>query len=105
MTLSYSDEIYGELDMRSSKPITVTLGNQQRGVDARLESGAYDSASEVLRAALRALDREEEVINQIMRAKVQEALDDPRPSRDADEVFDKVERIHSERMKAAGRDI
>ncbi|MBB3288458.1 MULTISPECIES: type II toxin-antitoxin system ParD family antitoxin [Rhizobium] len=91
--------------MRRSKPITVTLGNQQRSVDARLESGAYDSASEVLRAALRALDREEEVINQLMRAKIREALDDPRPGRDADEVFDKVERIHAERMKAAGRDI
>jgi antitoxin ParD1/3/4 len=43
--------------MRTSKPITVTLGRQQASVDARLASGAYDSASEVMRAALRALDR------------------------------------------------
>ncbi|WP_367210642.1 type II toxin-antitoxin system ParD family antitoxin [Mesorhizobium sp.] len=43
--------------MRTSKPITVTLGRQQSSVDNRLASGAYDSASEVIRAALRALDR------------------------------------------------
>lgn len=91
--------------MRSSKPITVTLGSQQRRVDARLESGAYDSASEVLRAALRALDREEEVIDQIMRAKIQEALDDPRPGTDAEDVFDRLERKHDERVRAAGREL
>jgi antitoxin ParD1/3/4 len=86
--------------MRSSKPITVTLGSQQKGVDARLASGAYSSASEVVRAALRALDREEEAINEIMRRKIEEALDDPQPDIDADTVFDNIERIHVERMKA-----
>ena len=73
--------------MRTSKPISVTLGRQQSSVDARLASGAYESASEVMRAALRALDREEQVITAIMRAKVQEALDDPRPDIPAEDVF------------------
>lgn len=91
--------------MRTSKPLTVTLGKQQRSVDERLESGAYDSASEVIRAALRALDREERVMNEVMRAKVREALDDPRPGILADEVFARLERKHVERMKAAGRDV
>ncbi|KRB18273.1 CopG family transcriptional regulator [Mesorhizobium sp. Root695] len=90
--------------MRTSKPISVTLGRQQSSVDARLSSGAYDSASEVIRAALRALDREEQTITAIMRAKVQEALDDPRPDIPADEVFERLERKHAKRMKAAGRD-
>jgi len=89
--------------MRTSKPITVTLGKQQRSVDARLASGAYDSASEVIRAALRALDREEEGINEIMRAKVREAMDDPRPDIPADEVFSALRAHHAERMKAAKR--
>jgi len=44
---------------RSSRPITVTLGELQERVEARVASGAYASASEVMRAAVRALDREE----------------------------------------------
>ena len=38
--------------MRTSKPITVTLGDLQAKVDERLKSGAYSSASEVVRAGL-----------------------------------------------------
>lgn len=49
--------------MRSSRPITVTLGKHQASIDARLASGTYDSASEVVRAGLRALDREEHALN------------------------------------------
>ncbi|MFK8250766.1 type II toxin-antitoxin system ParD family antitoxin [Ancylobacter terrae] len=78
--------------MRTSRPITVTLGEQQKSVDARLESGAYASASEVMRAALRALDREDAALDEIVRRKVAEALDDPRPSIPADEVFAKLRR-------------
>ncbi|RVD64874.1 type II toxin-antitoxin system ParD family antitoxin [Mesorhizobium sp. M7A.F.Ca.ET.027.03.2.1] len=90
--------------MRTSKPITVTLGRQQSGLDARLASGAYDSASEVMRAALRALDREEQTIAAIMRAKVQEALDDPRPDIPAEEVFKELRAYHADRMKTSKRD-
>ena len=88
--------------MRSSKPITVTLGNQQKSVDARLESGAYSSASEILRAALRALDREEEAVNEIMRQKILEALEDPSPDIDAETVFDRIERLHADRIGTGG---
>jgi toxin ParE1/3/4 len=38
-------------DMRTSKPITVTLGPQLASLEARLKSGEYASASEVLRSA------------------------------------------------------
>ncbi|MDM9626709.1 type II toxin-antitoxin system ParD family antitoxin [Rhizobium sp. S152] len=86
--------------MRSSKPITVTLGSQQKSLDTRLESGAYSSASEVMRAALRALDREEDALDEIMRQKIREAIDDPSPDIDEDVVFDRIERKHAERMKA-----
>lgn len=87
--------------MRASKPITVTLGKQQRSVDHRLESGAYNSASEVIRAGLRALDREEEALNAILREKIREALDEPGPDLPADEVFERLERKHAERMKTS----
>ena len=73
--------------MRTSKPITVTLGKQQALLDSRLQSGAYESASEVIRAGLRALDREEAALNEIMRAKIREAIDDPRPDVPAADVF------------------
>jgi antitoxin ParD1/3/4 len=89
--------------MRTTKPITVTLGELQERVDARVQSGAYSSASEVIRAGLRALDREEEALNEVWRRKIQEAYDDPRPSIPADEVFERLERKHAERMKAKGR--
>lgn len=90
--------------MRSSKPITVTLGSQQKSLEARLESGAYNSASEVIRAALRALDREEDAIDEIMRRKIREAIEDPGPDIDADVVFERLERLHTDRMKTQGDD-
>lgn len=89
--------------MRTSKPITVTLGKQQGSLDARLASGGYESASEVMRAALRALDREEDAINAVMSIKIREALDDPRPDLSAEEVSEHFERKHKERMKASDR--
>ena len=89
--------------MRTSKPITVTLGTQQKSLDVRLESGAYSSASEVMRAALRALDREDEALNEIMRRKIQESIDDPRADIDADTVFDRIEQLHAERMRSGSR--
>lgn len=89
--------------MRSSKPITVTLGELQERIDARVKSGAYSSASEVVRAGLRALDREEEALNEAWRRKIQESLDDPRPDVPLEEVFDRLERKAQARVKAARR--
>ena len=89
--------------MRSSKPITVTLGEMQDRVDLRVKSGAYSSASEVIRAGLRALDREEEALSEAWRRKIQESLDDPRPDVPLEEVFDRLERKARVRVKAARR--
>ncbi|MGV2098148.1 type II toxin-antitoxin system ParD family antitoxin [Rhizobium sp. 21-4511-3d] len=86
--------------MRTSKPITVTLGSQQKSLDARLDSGEYSSASEVMRAALRALDREDAALNEIIRRKIEEAIDDPAPDIDADTVFDRIEQLHAQAEKA-----
>jgi antitoxin ParD1/3/4 len=86
--------------MRTSKPITVTLGKQQAFLDDRLESGEYESASEIVRAGLRALEREERLRNETWRRLIQESLDDPRPDIPADEVFAELEALHNERIKA-----
>ncbi len=88
--------------MRTTKPITVTLGELHERVEARVRSGAYSSASEVVRAGLRALDREEEALDEMLRQKIREALDDPRPSIHADEVFERLERKHAALVKKEG---
>lgn len=85
-----------ELPMRTSKPITVTLGELQERVEARVKSGAYASAS-----GLRALDHEEAAIDAVLREKVRAALDDPRAAIPADEVFAELRAHHATRMKAA----
>ncbi|MBI1777906.1 MAG: type II toxin-antitoxin system ParD family antitoxin [Proteobacteria bacterium] len=84
---------------RSSRPITVTLGDLQRRVEARVKSGAYASASEVIRAAVRALDREEAAVTDWLRQRVDEALDDARPSIPAREVFKRLRDHHGRQTK------
>ena len=88
---------------RTSRPITVTLGDLQERVEARVESGLYASASEVMRAASRALDREEKALDDWLRAKVDEAFADKRPSVPARQVFQRLRKHHRAHAKA-GRD-
>ena len=78
-----------------NRSVTITLGEEQASLDARLESGAYDSPSEVVRAALRALDREEQAVNELMRTKIGESLDDPRPDIGSDEVAEHMRKLHA----------
>lgn len=89
---------------RSSRPMTVTLGDLRDRVESRVRSGAYGSASEVLRAALRALDREEAAVSDWLRRQVEESLADPRPSVPAGEAFERLRRHHAERTAAERRD-
>lgn len=89
--------------MRTSKPITVTLGKQQTSIDRRLASGAYENASEVLRSALRALDREEAVMDEMMREKIRASLANPRPDVSAEDVFERL-RAHHEKQLAKTSD-
>ena len=85
--------------MRSSKPLTVTLGTLQKRVDERVASGEYGSASEVIRAALRALDREEAVLDEVLRERVRASLADERPSIALDDAFARVRAHHAERVR------
>ena len=86
---------------RTSRPITVTLGDLQEQVEARVESGLYASASEVMRAALRALDREEKALDEWLRLRVEEAFADTRSNVPAREDFQRLRRHHHAK---AGRD-
>lgn len=90
---------------RTSRPVTVTLGEMQPKVDARVASGDYASVSEVIRAGLRALEREEREFDAILKAKVAEALADPRPGMPMDEVFARLEERHRKRLARNREDV
>jgi antitoxin ParD1/3/4 len=92
-------------DMRTSKPITVTLGPQLASLEARLKSGEYASASEVMRSALRALDRQDAALDDYLRAKVQASVKDPRSSIPAADVFKRLRTRHARYAKAAKRGV
>jgi len=77
---------------RSAKPVTVTLGELTARAEARVRSGDYASMSEVVRAGLRALDREERLLDALLKARVEEALADPRPAVSLAEGFGQLRR-------------
>jgi len=74
----------------AAKAVSVTLGEMAERAEQHLASGRFSSMSEVVRAGLRALDREEAALDALMRARVQEALEDPRPSVPLTEAFARV---------------
>ncbi|WP_353218040.1 type II toxin-antitoxin system ParD family antitoxin [Sandarakinorhabdus sp.] len=55
---------------RASKPVTVTLGELADAAQARVSTGRYASLSEVVRAGLRALDREEAALDDLIRVRI-----------------------------------
>lgn len=55
---------------RAAKPVTVTLGGMAKSAQAHVASGRYASISEVVRAGLRALDREEETLHELLRMRM-----------------------------------
>lgn len=85
------------------------LGERYEAVIAReLASGRFATAADVVRAGLALLD-EQHIQRKADRDRlvreIAEALDDPRPSIPADEVFDRIEReLEAEiRREAEGR--
>ncbi|MCI0429616.1 MAG: type II toxin-antitoxin system ParD family antitoxin [Rhodospirillales bacterium] len=85
---------------RTSRPITVTLGELRESVEARVKAGTYASVSEVMRAAVRALDREEAALNAWLKQRVAEAFADSRPNVPAREVFRRLRHHHAKQAKA-----
>lgn len=78
--------------------VTVDLGDLAEKVEERVRSGEYESASDVVRAGLEALEREEREFDAVLKAKVEEALADPRPSIPAAEVFAELRALHASRV-------
>ena len=86
--------------MASSKAINVTLGAQQSLLDRRLDSGMYNDASDVVRHALRALDREDAALDEILRAKVKASMANKKPSIPAEVVFKRIQARHARKAES-----
>lgn len=87
------------MSQRANKPVSVTLGPFAEKVERRVRDGEYASVSEVVRAGLRALDREEEQFDEILKAKVAEALADTRPPISSDELRRQMDEWYAEALK------
>lgn len=84
---------------RANKPISVTLGPFAEKVEKRVKEGRYASASEVIRDGLRALEREEELFDEILKAKVAESLADTRPPISIQELDRSIAEWHAAALK------
>ena len=91
------------MPQRLNKPVSVTLGPLASRAEARVKSGSYASISEVVRAGLRALDREEAMLDSVLKAKVVEAIADPRPDLPAEEAFAQMDSFIEEQRSKGGR--
>ena len=85
---------------RAAKPVTVTLGGMAKSAQAHVASGRYASISEVVRAGLRALDREEAAHDELLKRKIEEAFADPRSPLSQAEAFSEF-RAHAIAYKKA----
>ena len=83
---------------------TISLpGEQSAYVDGLVASGLYASASEVVRAGLRALQERDHAVEQWLKAEVAPVYDrmlaEPDSGRSVDDVFAAVRRNHARRLR------
>jgi antitoxin ParD1/3/4 len=83
---------------------TISLPREHAAfIDAKVASGAYASASEVVRAALRALEERDEAVERWLREEVASVYDrmkdNPKRGIPADKVFAEVSAHHARRLK------
>ena len=93
--------------MDQTEKLSITLpASMARIVRQKVKGGAYASNSEVIRDALRAwqereIEREQHLAS--IRARIAEAINDPRPSIPAERVFDEIRKVHRKAARARSR--
>ena len=84
--------------MEQVEKISVTVtASMARDIRDKVETGSYASASEVVRAALRALQREEEEhVERLaaIKARIRASIDDKGSGHTGDEVLESIRRRH-----------
>lgn len=83
---------------------TVSLPKEHAAfIDRMVDSGAYASASEVVRAGLRALQERDAAVERWLQEEVAPVYDamaaDPGRALSAESVFDEIRAHHAERLK------
>jgi antitoxin ParD1/3/4 len=92
--------------MEQAEKLSITLpASLARIIREKVKTGAYASNSEVIRDALRAwqereMEREQHLAS--VRARLDEAINDPRPPRTPEQVRERLDRLHDKRTKARG---
>ena len=93
------------MDQAEKLSVTVT-SEQARKIREMVRSGAYASTSEVVRAGLRSLDRDEEDRRERLEAlkrSVNDALDDPQPRLTTEEVQASLLQHHAAALTRHGK--
>ena len=87
----------------------VNLGERfEAFIQEQIREGRYQNASEVVRAGLRLLEDHEAARKKqfdYMKAAITEAMEDPRPPKSSEEVFDRLEERYRLSMAAEGKKI
>ena len=86
--------------MASAEKLSITLPRELAEIiREKVRAGAYASHSEVIPAALRVWQEQEDLKArklEWLRSKIDGSLGDPRPDRDAEEVFAELENRYAE---------
>ena len=90
--------------MAATDKRTISLpADQASFIDAKVRAGEYASASEVVRAGLRALKERDDAVERWLRTEVAETYDamkaDPSRGVSIDDAFAQVRAHHAERLK------
>ncbi|MHA6722207.1 antitoxin PaaA2 family protein [Sphingomonas sp. RS2018] len=78
----------------------IRLGAYSERAEHFVASGNFDSIDDVVDAAFDALERQQASFNQTVRAKLAEALADPRPSIPIEEAFAQLDEMKARRRGA-----
>ena len=90
--------------MAPSKAINIELGAKQQAILRRqLDSGRYESASDVMNDALRLMSERDASFDVWLREEVLAAVADKRPPSPIDAVFKRVRARITRKVKAAKR--
>lgn len=90
--------------MAPSKAINIELGAKQQAILRRqLDSGRYESASDVMNDALRLMSERDASFDEWLREEVLAAIADKRPPSPIDTVFKRVRARITRKVKAAKR--